>query len=161
MNGVGRRSLIEVFCTVNYTSCTWYAPLKSSDILQSLSWNPCSLVMKISLVQKITFFGLCWKIFFYVFAWVNLVMFFSLFFICARLWILVYLQFTKYGFVVIWLKVIANKFGKGVFRSAFKVFLDVQERYNISRFFTKTKWCQIFCPTDSGLKLQNQCRRTI
>ena len=75
----------------------------------------CYLVLKISFVQNIFFSHYVQSIFFYIFASVNLMMFLSLLFICARLWMFVCQQFTKYGLVFKWLTVTANKFGLGVY----------------------------------------------
>ena len=59
------------------------------------------LVLKISFAQKFSLFTLSSKYFplYFMFAWFNFVIFFSLAFVYTCLWILVYLQFTKYGLV--------------------------------------------------------------
>ena len=49
-----------------------------------------------------------------MFAWFNFVMFLSLCFVYARLWMLAYLQFAKYGLAFIGFTVTTNKFGKCV-----------------------------------------------
>ena len=120
--------MIEVFCTVNYTSLN-FSGLPSKLIIESCS---CSLVLKISFVQKMFFFTLCseyFLLYIFLYVFVNLVMFFSLFFICAFVWMLVYLQFTKYGLVFMWLKVTANKFRQ-------RVFCCQQSSYNTKKLVT-------------------------
>ena len=72
--------------------------------------------LKISFIKKFPFFTLCLKYFpsYCMFAWFNFMMFFSLVFLCTHLWTLVYLQFTKYALIFIWLIVTANKFEEDV-----------------------------------------------
>ena len=108
LNVEGRKSLIRVFCKVNNASYTRICSFKPKLIVRSRSW---SLVLKISFEES--FLHYIQSFFFYIF--VNLVMFFSLFFVCTCLWMLDYLRFTKYGLVFMWLTVTENKFMKGVF----------------------------------------------
>ena len=63
-NDEGRGSLIEVLCTVNYTLCTLVCPFKiiRHTLTLIILSRSCSLVLKISFVQKISFFA-CSKYF--------------------------------------------------------------------------------------------------
>ena len=72
-----------------------------------------SLVWKLVSSKKFRFLHSLQSIFIYMFAWFNLVMFFSLFFVY------VYLQFTEYGLVFIWLAVEANELRKDVLTNHF------------------------------------------
>ena len=79
LNGEGRGSLTEVFCTVSYTLCTWVLKILRHTFIYLMSgwsyWNTslkglvksgsCSLVLKTSSIQKISFFYLQ-SIFLYV-----------------------------------------------------------------------------------------------
>ena len=126
-------------CTISYTSCIWLCwkfsgiPLsiccqdgyislpngrymKFIHLHQSLYKITHFSVLKISFVQKIYLFVLSSEYFllYFMFAWFTFVMLFGLIFVYAYLWVLVYSQFTKYGLVLIWLTMPANKFGEGV-----------------------------------------------
>ena len=139
LNGKGWGSLTEVFYTVNYTSCNWACFLKilrhTSYLDGHIGIPPKEKYMKFIHLYissyKITLLLLSFKklvslkkfpfshylqsIFLSImFAWFDLVVFFILVFFYTCLWILVYLQFTKYGLVFKWLTVTANELGEGI-----------------------------------------------
>ena len=91
-----------ILCSLLYT---WVCSFKIFRHTFSLSGNhafdPYSLKLD---SNKKFLFTLCSR---YI-----LGIFFTLFFICTHLWIIVYLQFTNYGLVFVWLTVTANKFRK-------------------------------------------------
>ena len=137
----GWKSLTEVFCVVNYASCTWVCLLKilnytfiyslsgcsyqntsqwkKYDIYPSLSkflQNRAFLSFKNYFCPTVSPFYIIFKVFslYFMSAWFNFVMFFSLVFVYTYLWILVYLQFSKYGLVFIWPTTVGNKLREGV-----------------------------------------------